>query len=89
MKFPDLLAVRHRSTVDEYGNPGKGALGAPEPVQGFLVTSEKLLLPPRAPVTRGDEVELDGRRFEVAQVEAARSPSKTVLQIATVKELPT
>lgn len=89
MRFPDALTLRRRTAADEYGNPGQGLLGPPEPLQGFLATPERLLLPPRAVLAPGDEVTLGSRRFAVAEVNAARSPSKTVLVVATVKEIPT
>ncbi len=89
MRFPDTVKILRDVQADEYGNPRKSRTGAASTtLQGFLVTDERLLLPPAAQVARGDRVEARSRIFLVGNVDEIRSPAKTVLWSVTVKEIP-
>lgn len=90
MRFPDPVVITRRSAADEYGNAG-GGYGAPDadPVNGFLVKPDLLLLPAAVvPPDPRDRLEVHGELLEAVDVEEVRSPARTVLWTVTVKEAP-
>lgn len=89
MNLPDSVTILQARRRDEYANPG-GSFEDPAraAVKGFLVKPDTLLLPPTAVLRKGDRLETRGRLYEALEVVEVRSPAKTVLWTATVKEIP-
>ena len=89
MRFPDSVTIRRSTGPDEYANPASdpGAVAETSTV-GFWVTEDSILLPPDTVFARRDRIVCRGRLLEVAEAEEVRSPAKTVLWIANVKEVP-
>lgn len=92
MRFPDRVTYLRPAGTDAYGNPGEGWAAPKETpdVSAFLVeTSGRALFPAGTGSQEGDRFRMaDGRLFSITRAVSARSPARTVAEIADVVELP-
>ncbi|MEV1157730.1 hypothetical protein AB0J27_20260 [Micromonospora chokoriensis] len=86
MRYPDALTILRPSGPDAYGNPGTSWESPEEiPARGFLA-GDACYLPPTTDVRRGDRLRLGTDVYDVeGDPQPARSPSRTVLIVCSVK----
>lgn len=88
MRFPDEVKIVHPTGTDAYGNSLAASFDSSSSSSspGFLVSDSLLLLPATAKASSGDRFVVNGRTF-TGYVAPARSPSRTVMLLVTIKEV--